>query len=164
MPGTAHNKNALAHGRSSYLATGRLPKGCSYIGRMMSKLRKQITDAVADKFGGVSLTQAATIQSAIRHEVSCLLVSRYEAQHADALSTDQWIALRRLLSTETTKRDAALKSLGLDLAERSKLAGMSGYVTLDAHAEHADDDESDTHPGEHTPDDATSTQEGKEPA
>ncbi len=69
MPGTPRNKNALRHGKRSYLVTGTLMPGTLRITRRLCNLTNALHQAVEAKYGSVSLTRAAIIQSATRAEM-----------------------------------------------------------------------------------------------
>src|SRR5690348_7716271 len=73
------NRNRLTHGVWSFLALGRLPKGASYVRRLMAALRRKLEADIAKAHGQVTLTHAALVTTVCRHEGRALLLSRYLA-------------------------------------------------------------------------------------
>lgn len=74
----AGNRNHLRHGTVSFLMTGRLPPGASYIRRALGRLRVELETAVRNQHGGeLSIYHASLVQSALRHEARACLLTRY---------------------------------------------------------------------------------------
>lgn len=109
-------RNALSHGVHSYLCTGRLPKGASYIGRLVKQFRTAVEAAILEAHGEVSIRHAALAQSASRHEAVCCLLQRWLRESEDKLSIPERAGLLKQFSTATDRRDACLKELELDAA------------------------------------------------
>lgn len=109
MPGTLGNHNAMTHG----LAAGKLPDGCSYVAKLCKKLRSSLEQACVARHGGVSLTQAATIQSIIRWERHALLCQRWLRVHP-GLTAEQQQSMSRDAARASSERDKLLRVLDLD--------------------------------------------------
>jgi hypothetical protein len=113
---TKGNRLAITSGLSSYLSTGRWPKGASYVQRLVSGLRRGLEYAIAER--GIKAEEYAVclIQSACRHEARALLLQRKLRNEVENLTTDQYLAVLRDLSAATDARDRCLKGLRLDEA------------------------------------------------
>lgn len=110
--GNAHRQT---HGVRSFLALGRLPKGASYIRRLMGEFRRELEQRVGETHGGeVSLTKAALITTAARHEGRALLLSRYLALEGDGLKTLERMSLLDAIGRASDARDRVLEKLDLD--------------------------------------------------
>lgn len=107
------NRNNVGPGVDSFLATGRFPKGASYIGRLVRQLRIALNTAVEQRHDAKCLYHDAVIQSAIRHEARALLWQRWMRVN-DKLSTDQLLAITREIGSATDARDKCLRLLKLD--------------------------------------------------
>jgi len=110
------NANRLTHGVRSYLAIGRLPKGASYIRRTLGLLRTAIESAVQEAHGEISIVSAALVQSAIRHEARCALLTRYLRDHDDSLTLSDRLGVLKQIGDATDSRDRCLR--GLDLPSK----------------------------------------------
>lgn len=124
----AGNTNAQAHGVWSFLALGRLPKGASYIRRLMGELRTQLERCVVQVHGQVSLGHAATITTVCRHEGRALLLSRYLATEGDALPIAQRVPILEAIGRATDSRDKAIAALDID-----RDATADAWAQYDAH-------------------------------
>lgn len=106
------NLNAVKHGTYSFLTTGSLPKGGSYIRKLIGQLKRQLEASVLEAHGEISLPHAARIQSVVRHEARCLLLARYVRQ--DGLELDTRLKVLKELTDSTERRDKAVRDLALD--------------------------------------------------
>jgi hypothetical protein len=120
MPAPANNHNAMAHG----LAAGKLPDGCSYIAKLTKKFRTSLEAACIARHGGVSLTQAATIQSIIRWERHSMLCQRW-LRVCPGLSADQQMAFSRDAARASAERDKCLRMLDLDAKEIDPIKALA---------------------------------------
>lgn len=115
------NKVNMKHGRYSYLAMGRAPQGCEYIGRLVGQFRKALEAAVTEKHGEVALYHAALIQSACRHEGRAQLLTRW-LRLCDELSYADRLATLKEVGAASDARDKALKAIGLhDVDDRQTI-------------------------------------------
>ena len=114
----AGNRNATRHGVYGFLALGRLPKGASYVRRLMGEFRSELERAVVEAHGEVSLSNAALITTVCRHEGRALLLSRYLALEGDALKTLERASLLEAIGRASDARDKAIEKLKLAQAER----------------------------------------------
>jgi|GEM_PF-2995763 len=123
MPG---NANAVKHGLHSFLATGRLPKGASYVKKLLAGYRAAVEAAVIDQHGEIGLYHASVVQSCIRHEARAQLLLRYlrlidnaeateAGRNAPPKSIDERVKLLKEIGAATDRRDACLKELGIHL-------------------------------------------------
>ena len=122
-----HNRNAVKSGVYSFLATGRYPRGASYVGRLVGQLRHALEVIVLERDGQVSVYQAALIQSASRHEGRAQLLQRWLRELGQRPKEDggsskatkqessvqERVAILREIGNATDARDRCLKSLGL---------------------------------------------------
>lgn len=112
MAGQSGNTNAQRHGCHGYLTLGRLPKGASYIRRLAGQFRKAIEAAVVDRHGELTLYHAALVQSATRHEIRSLLLTRW--MRSDECNTlGERMTIIREVTSATEARDRCLEKLGL---------------------------------------------------
>jgi hypothetical protein len=111
---TKTNGHAITTGLTSYLSTGRWPKGASYVQRLLNGLRRGLERAVVEHGDKVDEYAACIIQSACRHEARALLLQRKLRREVDALTTDQYLALLRDIGSATDARDKCLRALRLD--------------------------------------------------
>ena len=116
-----HQPNQLKRAINAYLVLGALPKGASYISRVVRDLRAHVQKAVLDKYGSVSLPQGLLIQSACRHESQVLLLAKWLRDNPDAPLAIR-SSLLRDLSRATDCRDRALMRLNLDMSVNAKSA------------------------------------------
>lgn len=107
------NTNGLTHGVRSYLAIGRLPKGASYIRRLVGGMQRQLEASVRDKYGELTVLHAAYIQSAVRHEVRAQLLTRWQRE-GEGLSLAERITLAKEIGAASDSRDKCLDKLGLE--------------------------------------------------
>lgn len=107
------NTNGVKHGASYYHRSGRLPTGCSYIKRNEDEYRKDLEEAVRDKYGEVSLYHASLIQEACGSNTEAELLRRYKRTGKDLGEPDQ-ARLDKQRRDALTHRTACLEKLGLD--------------------------------------------------
>jgi hypothetical protein len=107
------NRNALTHG----LRAGRLPQGCAFITRQVNDFAREVRRAVVDAKGGVSITDAASINSATRWERHSCLSLRWLRLHCDSMSHDQRLAYSREIAKASSERDKCVRALGLDIRD-----------------------------------------------
>jgi hypothetical protein len=108
------NKNATRHG----LVAGRLPAGCRYIARDISRFRSALEQAVIDAGRDIDIMAAAAIQSATRWETHAQLCRRWLRTEAN-LDPDQRLAFSREIARASSERDKCLDRLGLDRASNA---------------------------------------------
>lgn len=115
------NRNATKHGLR--MALSRLPLGASFIRRQIDVFRRELEAAVVAVHGSITITRAALVQSACRHETRAALIARWLAREPD-LDLDKRLTLLRDLSAATSSRDATLAKLQLDVDSTESLARM----------------------------------------
>jgi hypothetical protein len=108
------DRRGITTGLKSFLTTGRWPKGCSYVAKVMRAMRRELEELVTRQQAKVPPSAPFLIQSACRHEGRALLLQRKLREQAETLSVDQYVSLLDGISRATTARDGCLKGLGLD--------------------------------------------------
>jgi hypothetical protein len=109
------NRNAIVSGLSSFLATGRWPRGASYVPTLLNGLRAGLAAAYRDRPSDLTPEFAdSLIQSALRHEGRALLLQRKLRLQSDDLTLDQTRAVLADISDATDRRDRCIRQLGLD--------------------------------------------------
>jgi len=131
---------AHEHRQHGYLATGRLPKGASYVAAVAKRLRRSLEAAVLARDPRVEVYAAALIQSACRHEIRALLSQKWMRDKED-LTSDQALTFLREISLATDARDKCLRALGLDRPPDAWRTVLDGQV-----ASSDDDPDSDPDP------------------
>jgi len=128
MAAPAKNRNATRHGIRGYLAVGSLPRGSSYVRRLLSGFRTSLESAVVDRHGEIGTYHAALVQSACRHECRALLLTRWLRKEAgdradgnggkqSTMSLADRLAVLRDISAASDSRDRCLEKLGLGKQE-----------------------------------------------
>ena len=107
-------KHAIRHGKYAYLALGSLPKGASYIRRLIGQFRGALEQAVRDKEGEITIYSTALVQSACRHEGRAQLMTRWLRLTEPKLTLTDRLAVLREIGAATDARDRCLRTLGLD--------------------------------------------------
>lgn len=115
-----NNANAIRHG----LRTGQLPPGCSYVRRLVTTLRDALERATIDAHGEVGVYHAASINTAARFEQVALLAQRWLREGFAEMSHDQRLAYAREIAKASAARDAAIKSLSLDVKASNVLESL----------------------------------------
>ena len=100
--------NALRHG----LASGQLPKGCTWVSAMLSRLRRALEEAVIASKGEVSLMDACFVSTAIRWERHAALAQRW-LRITESLTVEQQLAFSREIAIASTNRDKSIERLGI---------------------------------------------------
>lgn len=111
MPAPTHNRNRLTHGCRT-LVHGRLPAGGTYIARIVRKLAVQIEAEVMRARGEINVTDAASINTAIRWERHALLCQRW-LRIGEGLTPSDQARFSREICTASERRDAAIRALGI---------------------------------------------------
>lgn len=114
MPGTQGNQNAATHGVYGFLTTGRMPKSASYVKRQLGVFRRSLEQITTAKYGEITLSKAALISSAIRHEGRFQLLARWLSKVDEASPLKDRLELLRAMGDATEARDRALRSLGIN--------------------------------------------------
>lgn len=118
MPAPKGNKSRLTHGVRSFVETGELPAGTSYIKGKLRQFRAAVEAEVQLANGELSLYQACLIQTACRHETVAQLWQRWLRVEMETLTIDQRLSVTQAIARASKERDAALKELGLNRDER----------------------------------------------
>ena len=128
-------RNNLRHGlRAATL--GRVPRGASYVGRLVNEFRRQLENAVIANRGEVSLSDGCSISTAARWERPAQVATRWLRQSFDTMTLDQRLNFSREVAKASAARDAAIRELKLDQDARSIVDTLYGPVTpLDAKQE-----------------------------
>lgn len=111
----AGNRNATTHGSRGWLALGSLPKGASYVRRLLGEMRRRLETAVLDNSGELGAYELAVVQTACRHEGRALLAGRWLRLEGDSLDVSVRLALLNTIGSASDSRDKCLRLLGLDL-------------------------------------------------
>lgn len=99
----------LKHG----LYTGRLPPGCSYVAKAAKQFQQSLVEAVLDQYEELGIAEVCSIQTATEWLIVALKIKRY-LRTADAeLSIQAKIEYSAQAATCLSKRDAAVRALGL---------------------------------------------------
>jgi hypothetical protein len=127
------NRNATKLGLRGFIATGSLPKGASWIRRVLGEYSRSLLEAVLAVHGSVGLYETALVQSATRLEAECLLSGRWLKLDYDSLTVMQRVELRRSISAASQQRDRILERLGLagKLATNGRANGHHGHGSID---------------------------------
>ena len=104
-------------------STGKLPSGCSYILRLINKLRRQLETEVTEARGSINTADAAAINTMCRWEMRAMVSQRLMRE--PAVTVKQQAALLRDITSSTERRDAAYKRLGIDTSSEPQLQTMS---------------------------------------
>lgn len=116
-------RNALTHGlRASTL--GSVPKGASYVGKLMHEFRRQLEAALVDAKGSISFTDACHVNTAARWERHALLAGRWLKLHAATMTHDQRLAFSRDVARASESRDRAIEALKIDINPASVLDAL----------------------------------------
>jgi hypothetical protein len=108
------NQLQVTHGLRMWNATGKMPKGCSYLQGFLNQFRKELEKAVEAEHGKIGIYHAALIQTATRHEGRALLCQRLLRKKADTMTPEQTLVYAREIGNASDSRDKALKAAGLD--------------------------------------------------
>ena len=106
------------------LRSGSLPKGAAYIKRECDTMRCAIEDALIVSKGEITLTDAATIQTAMRCERHALLAQRWLRQDATNMDAATRLAYSRDIAKASAERDKCLKLLDIDCNERNVIDAL----------------------------------------
>lgn len=112
MPADKDNVNAVTHGVYSFLATGRLPKGCGYLRRQLGQFRRALEVEIEKVHGEICLLNAAYLTSAVRHEARVQLLTRW-LRTEEGIKLAERVGVLREIGAATDRRDACLKALNL---------------------------------------------------
>ncbi len=107
------NRNGMRHG----LKAGKLPLGAEYIENQMNAFRREIEDAVIAAKGEINLTDAASIQTAMKWERHGALALRWLRKEGEELKPVERLQFSREIARASTERDKAIAVLGLDAAK-----------------------------------------------
>ncbi len=107
--GQKGNRNHMRHG----LTAGKLPKGCQFIENQLNGFRRKLEDIVLSNKGEISLSDAASIQTALKWERHGALALRWLTKQGDSLKPMESLAFSREIAKASTERDKALASIGL---------------------------------------------------
>ena len=112
------NQNRTQHGcravRSQYregLTLGKLPPGCSWLRRKITRFRNALEQAVLDRVGVLGIVDVAIIQSAARWETHAELCRRWLTE--GDLTPDQRLNFSRQVASASSERDRCLAKLPL---------------------------------------------------
>src|SRR5262245_27058537 len=107
--GQPNNSNRLRHG----LKAGQLPADAKYIEYRMNNFRRQLEAAVLEAKGEISLSDAATVQTALRWERHGCLAQRWLTKQYDELKPEQRLTFSREVARASAERDKAIAALCL---------------------------------------------------
>jgi hypothetical protein len=104
------NQNSTRHGMKG----SKLPPGCGFIENRVNALRRQVEDAVLAVKGVISLLDAATINSILKHERHGLLAAHWLRKEASSLSAGDRLRFSAEVCKASDNRDKNIRALGLD--------------------------------------------------
>jgi hypothetical protein len=141
-----------------------LPRGCGWIRTVATKFRRSLEEAVVEARGGLTLLDAATIDSATRWQTSALVCGRWLRLHEATMSHLERLQFIREIARFGSERDKCLRQLRLapqEVAEDSAAraltdaladplaAAQEHYARLDARARVESIDALSTNGGNH---------------
>lgn len=104
------NGNALRHG----LHGSKMPDGCAYIENRVNAIRRTLEELVLARKGEVSFTDAATINSVLKHERAGLLATHWLRTEGETLKTIDKLKFNDVISRSSDNRDKSIRLLELD--------------------------------------------------
>jgi hypothetical protein len=115
------NGNRLQHAIKSdpakqahRLVLGSLPPSLARVERQARQFRSAVEQAVMDRYGAISVTQACFVNSAARWERHAMLATRWLRERADAMDDATRLSYSRDIARASSERDKALAALKLD--------------------------------------------------
>jgi len=122
VPTRLGNRNATRHGVYGFLAIGSLPKGASYVRRLLGQFERHLREAVQEREGEIRTYHAALIQTACRHEGRAQLLTRWIREADDKLKLTDKVAVLKEIGAASDSRDKCLERLGLnEIASRNDI-------------------------------------------
>lgn len=123
--------NNMQHGLFSdrVASLGKAPKGASYVGRLVGKLRRELENVLVEAKGEVSLQDALTINTACRWERHAMLANRWLAHNSAEMTFDQRLAFSRDIARASESRDRAIEKLKLDQSPQAIIANLYAPVS-----------------------------------
>ncbi len=116
-------RNPLKHGlRAAELGT--VPRGASYIGRLVKQLRTKLEEKVEETKGEVSLQDSLAINTALRWEKHALLCNRWLAKESENMTHEQRLHYSREIARAAESRDKAVSRLNLTTDPVNLLASL----------------------------------------
>lgn len=114
-------RNNMQHGLCSnrVASLGGVPKGASYVGRLVGKLRRELENNVEVAKGKITLTDALVINTACRWERHAMLANRWLAKNCEKMTFDQRLNYSRDIAKAAENRDRAIGKLNLDQTPES---------------------------------------------
>lgn len=123
------NSNAIVrHG----LKAGKLPPKCQYIEHQINRLHRELEKCVLAVKQEITLSDAATIQSAIKWERHGALCQRWLRLEAEKLSATERLKFSESIAKASDNRDRSIRSLGLDAPP--KAVDLTTYLTTSKEA------------------------------
>lgn len=105
------NMNALRHG----LKAGKLPSRLQYIEHRINFFRRHLEETVMAIKGEVSITDAASINSAAKWERHGVLAGHWLRTEADKLSASDRLRFSEAIAKASDNRDKNIRALELDV-------------------------------------------------
>jgi len=100
------------------LYTGRLPPGCGYMAKAARTFQAHLADAVMEQFGELGVAELCSIQTATEWLIVALKIRRYLRTADATLTIEKKIEFSTQAATALSKRDAAVRALGLTPGQR----------------------------------------------
>jgi hypothetical protein len=106
------NAASRTHAAYTYLATGKLPRGCRTIRRQLTEFRRALVRQVCGAENGtLTAAQADTISTAVAHEARRRLLGKWLAERADGMTPDLLIRFTFEIGQATEARSRAVRRL-----------------------------------------------------
>ena len=125
----AGNRNGVRHGLHSFQRRGVLPPGHEDVAESLAQLQGDLEAAIADLHDGeVSVTRAAQIDAARRHEAGAQLLAKWLAENPQ-LPIERRVELIREISRLTDRRNSCIAALALDSTPEQSSKDRFAFLT-----------------------------------
>jgi hypothetical protein len=120
-------RNNLRHG----LQSSKLPTGCKHVENSVNRLRRRLEDAVLALKGDISITDAAYINTVLKHERHGQLASTWLRRQYEELSALERLKFSEAIAKSSDCRDKAIRALRLDGdTDRTTIAALYTRIPL----------------------------------
>jgi hypothetical protein len=114
MPAPPGNQNATKHGLRSSLVLVAVPPKAKWVKVLMAAFRRDLEAAVVERHGEITVTKAALVNSATRHETIAQLAGRMLKLSGDDLKAETKLAIMDRIGRATDARDRCIRALDLE--------------------------------------------------
>lgn len=102
--------NAIRHG----MMTSKLPKKLEWVEKKANAFRRRLEAAVEEAKGDITLTDAATINTAVKWERHAMLAQAWLREQEATLSASDRLRFSEAIAKASDNRDRNIRQLGLD--------------------------------------------------